>query len=98
MGDAGFAYINDVLSCVRGRGESRPVKAAQSGKWYIVVDCAGCSEPIPFAEADPPVEKSDPIRCGTIANLTCPHCGHVGTYAPALMSLRQLERVPGLPQ
>jgi len=74
------------------------VKACQAGRWYLVVDCVGCGEPIPFAEADPPVEKSDPIRCGTIANLTCPHCGHVGTYAPTVMSLRQLERVPCLPQ
>ena len=23
----------------------------------------------------------------TIANLTCPHCGNVGTYAPAFISL-----------
>ena len=64
-------------------------RAAQAGKWYLVVDCAGCGEPIPFAEATPPVDTSDPIRCGTIANLTCPHCGHVGTYVPALISLRQ---------
>jgi hypothetical protein len=63
-------------------------RAAQPGKWYLVVDCAGCGEPIPFAEATPPVDTSDPIRCGTIANLTCPHCGHVGTYVPALISLR----------
>jgi hypothetical protein len=64
------------------------MKGVQPGKWYLVVDCAGCGEPIPFSEATPPAEKCEPIRCGTIANLTCPHCGRVATYAPALMSLR----------
>jgi hypothetical protein len=63
-------------------------KVVQPGKWYLAVDCAGCGEPIPFAETVSPEEKPDPIQYRTIANLTCPQCGHVGTYAPALMSRR----------
>ena len=37
------------------------VKQVEPGKWYFVVDCAFCSEPIPFAEAPSPEEKRDPI-------------------------------------
>ena len=75
---------------------SRPMmKVVLPEKWYLVVDCAGCGEHIPFAEANPPIERSESIRCGTIANLTCPHCGHVGTYVPTLISLRPASELDG---
>jgi len=64
------------------------MKMVEAGKWYFAVDCAKCGEPIPFAEAPSPEEKPDPLRYRTIADLQCLHCGHVGTYAPALMSRR----------
>jgi hypothetical protein len=62
-------------------------KFVEPGKWYLVVNCAGCGEPIPFTEAPSPAEKPD-IQYKTIAGLKCPHCGHTDTYAPALMSRR----------
>ena len=61
-------------------------KVTEPGKWYLVVSCSGCGEPIPFAEAPSPDEKPDPIEYRTVGNLPCPHCSHVDTYAPALMS------------
>jgi endogenous inhibitor of DNA gyrase (YacG/DUF329 family) len=56
-------------------------------KWYIAVDCAKCGEAIPFAEAPSP-DESPTFQYRTI-KVECPECGHVGTYAPALMSRRQ---------
>ena len=32
-------------------------KMVEPGKWYLVVDCAACGEPIPFAEVPSPEEK-----------------------------------------
>jgi hypothetical protein len=32
-------------------------KLTESGKWYLVVSCSGCGEPIPFAEAPSPDEQ-----------------------------------------
>jgi hypothetical protein len=61
-------------------------KMVEPGKWYLVVDCAACGEPIPFAEVLSPEEKPDPLQYRTISGLACPQCGHVDTYAPALMS------------
>jgi hypothetical protein len=63
-------------------------RAIEPGKWYFVVDCAGCGEPIPFAEAPSPEAEPDPLQSRTIADLRCPLCGHVDTYAPALMTRR----------
>jgi DNA-directed RNA polymerase subunit RPC12/RpoP len=60
-------------------------KATEPGKWYLVVNCAGCGEPIPFAETVSPEERPE-LQYQTITNLACPRCGHVDTYAPALMS------------
>jgi len=62
---------------------SGDAKNVEPGKWYLAVDCAECGEAIAFAETSPPVEKPDPLEYQTISNLTCPHCGHVGTYTPA---------------
>jgi hypothetical protein len=61
-------------------------KVTEPGKWYFVVSCSGCGEPITFAEAPSPDEKPDPIEYRTVGNLPCPHCSHVDNYAPALMS------------
>jgi hypothetical protein len=41
-----------------------------------------------FAEVPSPEAKPDPLQSRTIADLRCPHCGHVDTYAPALMTRR----------
>jgi ribosomal protein S27E len=72
--------------------EQKPTKHVEPEMWYIAVECAKCREGIAFAEAPPP-QRSDPLQRRTISNLKCPHCGHVDTYAPALMSLRQATRV-----
>jgi DNA-directed RNA polymerase subunit RPC12/RpoP len=69
-------------------------KFVQPDKWYLVVDCAECGEAIPFAEAPSPEEKPDPFQARKISGLKCPHCGHVGDYAPALMSRRQRPESP----
>jgi hypothetical protein len=61
----------------------------EPGKWYFVVECAGCGEPIPFAEAPSPKEKPDPIQSRKIGDLKCPQCDHVDNYAPTLMTRRQ---------
>jgi DNA-directed RNA polymerase subunit RPC12/RpoP len=63
-------------------------KLVEPEKWYFVVDCARCGEPIPFAKAPSPEEKPHP-RQRPIVDLRCPQCGHISTYAPALMSVRQ---------
>ncbi len=63
-------------------------KQVEPNKWYFVVDCAKCQEPIPFLEAPSPEENPD-IKQRTIADLKCPHCGHTDTYAPALMRRQQ---------
>jgi hypothetical protein len=60
-------------------------KLTEAGKWYLVVDCAGCGEAIPFAETVSP-EESPKLQYRTVCSLTCPQCGHADTYAPALMS------------
>jgi hypothetical protein len=60
-------------------------KFAEPGKWYLVVSCAGCGEPFPFAETAPPEEKPD-FQYQTITELPCPLCDYVDTYAPALMT------------
>jgi DNA-directed RNA polymerase subunit RPC12/RpoP len=60
-------------------------KFTEPGKWDLVVSCAGCGKPFPFAETVSPEEKSD-FQYQTISDLPCPQCGHVDTYAPALMS------------
>ncbi len=62
------------------------MKTVEPGKWYFVVDCTGCGEPIPFAEAPSPEDKPGPLQYRTISDLKCPLCGHSDTYAPALMS------------
>jgi hypothetical protein len=61
-------------------------KVTEPGKWYLVVSCAGRGEPIPFAEAPSPDKKPDPIAYQTVANLSCPRCGHLEDYPPALIS------------
>jgi hypothetical protein len=60
-------------------------KFVEPEKWYLVVDCAGCGEPIPLAEVPSPDDEPN-LQGRTIAD---PQCGHVDTYAPALMSRRQ---------
>jgi hypothetical protein len=72
--------------------EQKPTKHVEPEKWYITVDCAKCCEGIAFAQAPPP-QRPDPLQRRTISNLKCPHCGHVDTYAPAVMSLRQSTHV-----
>jgi len=69
-------------------------KITVPGQWYFVVDCLACEKPIPLAEAPSPDEKPDPLEYRTIANLTCPHCGYVGTYVPRRMSRRLVEYIP----
>jgi len=63
-------------------------KFTEPGKWYFVVDCRECQNPIPLAEAPTPKEKPDPLRYRTLSGVYCPHCGHVDTYGPAQMSRR----------
>jgi hypothetical protein len=60
-------------------------KSTEPGKWYLVVNYAGCGEPIPFTETVSPEERPG-LQYQTITDLTCPQCGHVDTYARALMS------------
>lgn len=62
----------------------KPIKYVEPGKWYIAVDCAKCGEGIAIAETPKPV-----VQYWKIKGVTCPHCGHVTTYAPASMSCRQ---------
>jgi DNA-directed RNA polymerase subunit RPC12/RpoP len=64
-------------------------KLVEPDKWYFAVDCAKCGEAIPFLEAPSPEDKPDPLTARKISNLRCPRCGHVGSYAPALMTRRQ---------
>ena len=71
--------------------EEKPTKHVEPEKWYIAVDCAKCCDGIAIAEAPSP-QRSDPLQ-RMISNLKCPHCGHVDTYAPAAMSLRQAAHV-----
>ena len=63
-------------------------KYTEPDKWYIAVDCAKCGEAIPFAEVPSP-DDSPTFQYPKIGDLKCPQCGHVGMYAPALMSRRQ---------
>jgi len=65
----------------------------EPGKWYFVVGCAGCGNAIPFAEAPSPEEDPGPLRYRTISDLKCGVCGHVDTYAPALMSRQQAQKM-----
>jgi hypothetical protein len=66
-------------------------KFTEPGKWYFVVECLVCSEPVPLAEAPSPEEKPDPLRYRTVVGLRCPHCDNVGTYIPRQMSRRLVE-------
>ena len=61
-----------------------PSKRVEPNQWYFVVDCANCTEPIPFLEAPSPEEEPE-LTHRTISDLQCPRCEHVDTYAPALM-------------
>ena len=61
-----------------------PTNKMKPGRWYFVVECAKCDEAIPFLEAPSP-EDEPQVKQRQIADLKCPSCGHVGTYAPALM-------------
>jgi hypothetical protein len=60
------------------------LKRVEPNKWYFVVDCAQCTEPIPFGEAPSPEEEPE-ITHRIMADLQCPRCEHVDTYAPGLM-------------
>jgi predicted RNA-binding Zn-ribbon protein involved in translation (DUF1610 family) len=74
---------------------SEAPRRVEPEKWYIAVDCAKCGDGIAIAEAPSPDEKPDPLQHLKIEGVTCPHCGHVDMYAPALMSRRQgPERKP----
>jgi hypothetical protein len=73
----------------RGKEKADQMASAKPGQWYLVVDCAGCGEPIPVAEIASPNDQP-PLQHRTI-NLACPECGRVDTYAPALMSRRRAE-------
>jgi hypothetical protein len=63
----------------------------EPGKWYFVVNCLACEMPIPLAEAPSPDEKPDPLRYRIMSGVRCPHCGHVGIYAPSRMSRRLVQ-------
>ena len=62
-------------------------KVTEQGKWYFVVDCSTCSEPIPLAEAPSPEQKPDPLQYRTIS-VTCPHCSIFGAYSRVKISRR----------
>jgi DNA-directed RNA polymerase subunit RPC12/RpoP len=70
------------------------IRSVEPEKWYLAVDCAKCGKPIVFAGAPSPEEKPDPIKYRKISDLKCPHCDHVDSYAPALMSRRQGPKKP----
>jgi endogenous inhibitor of DNA gyrase (YacG/DUF329 family) len=63
-------------------------KVTEPGKWYFAVNCAACQSPIPLAEAPSPNEMPDPLRYRIMPSVSCPHCGHIGIYAPAQISRR----------
>jgi len=69
-------------------------KLTEVGKWYVVVDCLHCERPIPLADVPSPAEKPDPLQYRVISEVTCPHCGGVGTYTPRQMSRRLVEYSP----
>jgi hypothetical protein len=66
---------------------ARP-KFVQPEKWYFVVNCGKCGNPIPFAQAPSPEDDPTP-KYRKVSELRCPFCQFVGEYAPALMSRRQ---------
>jgi hypothetical protein len=66
-------------------------KFTEPGKWYFVVECSSCGNPVPMAEAPSPNEKPDPLRYRVVSDLRCPHCDNVGTYAPHYMSRRLVQ-------
>ena len=63
-------------------------KTVEPEKWYLIVECSRCLEPIPFAEVPSPADEPN-YTSPQISNLMCPECGHKDTYPPALMSRRQ---------
>src|SRR5258708_34013995 len=69
-------------------------KLTEPGKWYFVVNCLHCQNPIPLAEAPSPDEKSDPLRYRAVSKLRCPHCNREGTYAPHEVSRQLVEYSP----
>ena len=62
---------------------------AEPGKWYFVVSCTRCLEPIAFAMAPSPEEKPDQLRHRPVANLKCLHCGQADSYPPSSMTRQQ---------
>jgi len=60
----------------------------EPGKWYFVVECSRCFEPIPFAEAPSPEDEPNPSQA-RVTDLKCLACGHVDSYGPTLMTRRQ---------
>jgi RNase P subunit RPR2 len=63
-------------------------RMAESGRWYFVVDCENCGEPIPFAEAPSPDDDPSPQSCPTVTKLECLHCGAIKTYPPTMVGSR----------
>jgi hypothetical protein len=67
------------------------VNSYEAGKWYYVVDCAACKEPIPFKQA--PSSEGEPVVQVPTMRVRCPHCHNEHIYAGELISRRQvLER------
>jgi hypothetical protein len=63
----------------------------EPGKWYFVVNCLACEMLVPLAEAPSPDEKPDPLQYRIMTGVRCPHCEHVGIYAPNRMSRRLVQ-------
>ena len=60
----------------------------EPGKWYFAVSCLACEMPIPLAEAPSPADRPDPLKYRIMSGVRCPHCDHVGVYAPNMITRR----------
>jgi hypothetical protein len=67
------------------------LRMVEPNKWYFAVDRSKCGDPIPFLEAPSPEEKSE-VKTTDDSGPQVPALRHTDTYAPALMSRRQLRQ------
>ena len=79
---------DEVVGLLTGEQSSMTANSVEAGKWYYVVDCATCKEPIPFKEA-PSLNDQPFVRLPTM-KVRCPHCCNDHTYAGDLISRRQV--------